>query len=297
MLESSNTVVFTQEFLFRAAETAQVVTVGTSCVHNVDMMKKATGVQVLARAAALLRVVSSAMPDGVTTSEAGRATGIARPTAHRILDSWAAEGFCDQHAVSGKWLLGPELFLMGHVAAARYDITNIAQSHVHQLAQQTEESAFFSTLRGNESVCLVREDGAFPIRSFVLYEGRRFPLGMASAGLAMLAFMPDAQIEQYLEQQDVAGDYQGDHHPDAVWKRIIDGRKHGFVTNPGLIVEGSWGIAAPVFDTSGFPAAALSLTGIESRFTAPRRAEMGKLLMHHAHELSQKLQRRAWGQR
>jgi len=262
-----------------------------------DMVKAKAGVQVISRAAALLRIVSGAMPDGVSTSEAARATQVARPTAHRILDSLAAEGFCDQDSKTGRWLLGPELFLMGNIAGARYDVTVLARQHVHALAQQTEESAFFSTLRGDESVCLVREDGAFPIRSFVLYEGRRFPLGVASAGLAMLAFMPDDHIDEYLSTHDFIEEYTADHAADAIRERIEDGRRHGYVTNPGLIVEGSWGIAAPVFDTTGYPAGALSLTGIEPRFKMPRRAEMGKLLMRHAHELSQKLQQQAWNQR
>lgn len=266
-------------------------------VHNVDMVKRVAPVQVLSRAAALLRVVSGAMPEGITTSQAARETSIARPTAHRILDSLAIEGFCDQDSKTGRWLLGPELFLMGNIAGARYDVTEVARRHVHALAQRTEESAFFSTLRGNEAVCLVREDGAFPIRSFVLYEGRRFPLGVASAGLAMLAFMPADAVESYLAEHDLSAQYSTTHSVTAIRKRIADGRRHGYVTNLGLIVEGSWGIAAPVFDAGGFPAAALSLTGIESRFKQPRRAELGKMLMQHAHELSQTLQQQRWQQR
>lgn len=277
--------------------TAQKVTLPARSVHTVDMAQKGSGVQVLSRAAALLRVVSTAMPDGLTTSAAARATGIARPTAHRILDSLATEGFCDQDTKTGRWLLGPELFLMGNIAGARYDVTETAQKHVHALAQQTEESAFFSTLRGNETVCLVREDGAFPIRSFVLYEGRRFPLGVASAGLAILAFMPKRQVEEYLAEYDLVPEHSVTHSAKSIRERIADGRQKGYVTNPGLIVEGSWGIAAPVFDVTGFPAGALSLTGIEPRFKQPRRDELGKLLMRHAHELSQALQQQAWNQR
>jgi DNA-binding IclR family transcriptional regulator len=48
-------------------------------------------------------------------------------------------------------------------------------------------------------------------------------------------------------------------------------------------------MGAAVFDAAGQPAWALSITGVESRFTAERRPEMGSLLMHHAHELSKKL--------
>jgi len=295
--EPTESLINEQAFYDDLLSIAQNVTNIAFRVHNVDMVKRIPGVQVLSRAAALLRVVSGAMPDGVTTSEAARQTRIARPTAHRILDSLATEGFCDQDAHTGRWLLGPELFLLGNVAGARYDVTEAAQRHVHALAQQTEESAFFSTLRGTETVCLVREDGAFPIRSFVLYEGRRFPLGVASAGLAILAFMPEDQVEAYLTEHDLVSEHSETHSAASIRERIAEGRRRGYVTNPGLIVEGSWGLAAPVFDSTGFPAGALSLTGIEPRFKQPRRDELGKLLMRHAHELSQTLQQQAWSQR
>lgn len=229
------------------------------------------------------------MPGGITTSDAARRTGLPRPTVHRLLDALAAEGFCDHDHRAGRWLLGPELYLMGSVAAERYDITDVAREHVTALTEATGESAFFSALRGEETVCLLRMDGAFPIRSFVLYEGKRFPLGVASAGLAILSFMPQDTVDRYLENTDLTADHGAQHGSDAIRERIRDGRDQGYVLNPGLIVEGSWGMAAPVFDPSGSPSWALSLTGIESRFGAARRPELGQLLMRHAHELSQKL--------
>ena len=36
------------------------------------------------------------------------------------------------------------------------------------------------------------------MRSFVLHEGVRFPLGVASAGTAILAFLPEGEQEQIL---------------------------------------------------------------------------------------------------
>jgi DNA-binding IclR family transcriptional regulator len=59
--------------------------------------------------------------------------------------------------------------------------------------------------------------------------------------------------------------------------------------NPALIVEGSWGIAAAVFDRDGRPAWALSLTGVETRFKPQRLPELGALLLEHAHLLSGQL--------
>ncbi len=254
---------------------------------------KTTGTQVVGRLTALLRAVSQGMPEGLSTSELARTTGLSRPTVHRLLTALGEQGFVDRSSDTSQWLLGPEMYLLGHVAAERYDITDAARPHVVALAEATGESAFLSARRGMESVCIMRHDGSFPIRSFVLYEGKRFPLGVASAGIAMLAFMPDEAIERYLAESDLSEHY-GDAHAAATLKqRLQDTKRDGYATNPGLIVEGSWGMGAAAFDRAGFPAWALSLTGIEPRFSESRRPELGRLLLEHAHALSRTLQRTA----
>jgi DNA-binding IclR family transcriptional regulator len=48
-------------------------------------------------------------------------------------------------------------------------------------------------------------------------------------------------------------------------------------------------MGAAVFDAAGQPAWALSITGIESRFSAERRPVLGRLLLRHAHALSEKI--------
>ncbi|HWM34079.1 MAG TPA: IclR family transcriptional regulator [Pseudolysinimonas sp.] len=245
------------------------------------------GAQVVGRVAAVLRAVSAAMPSGAGTSAVADETGLARPTVHRILTSLAADGFVDRGET--RWFLGPELYLMGAIAAERYDITDIARDSLRALAAATGESAFLSARRGDESVCLLREEGSFPIRSFVLYEGIRFPLGVASAGLAMLAFLPEEQAERYLASVDLVPRWGAAHSADAVRRRVVETRSRGYAVNPGLIVEGSWGMGAAVFDGSGQPAWALSLTGVASRFGPDRVPELGRLLLEHAHRISQRL--------
>ena len=261
----------------------------TDSVHNMDMSDSYPGAQVVGRLAIVLRSVGTAMPRGTTTSEVAVATGLARPTVHRLLAALTAEGFCDHDHREGLWMLGPEMYLLGTVAAERYDITGIARGHVAALAAATGESAFLSVRRGDETVCLLREDGAFPIRSFVLHEGKRFPLGVASAGLAILSFLPEGATERYLAAHALDTEFGSEHGQRSLRRRVAETRERGWAENPGLIVEGSWGMGAAVFDQAGQPAWALSLTGIESRFAPDRRPEMGRLLLHHAHELTKKL--------
>lgn len=247
-------------------------------------------VSVLGRSSQILRHLARTGNIGAATTDIARAIDIPRPTIHRQLNQLLAEGFVDRDRHTGEWFLGAELYLLGAAAANRYDITTRARASVRRLAASTGESAFLSVRRGPETVCLIREDGSFPVRSHVLHEGIRFPLGVASAGLAILAFLPDREIHDHLEQAQLEYDWGPHHSNGEILQRIQQVRTRGCSLNPGLIVEGSWGMAAAVFDSDGSPQWALSLTGIETRFAAQRQPVLIKLLLDEAHALARHVQ-------
>jgi DNA-binding IclR family transcriptional regulator len=248
-----------------------------------------SGTQVVHRTAQLLKAIAG-REQGSTAAELAAATGLTRPTVHRLLTGLAAEGLVDRSAETGTWQLGPELYVLGAVAAHRYPIRELAGPSLRRLAEATGESAFLSARRGPETVCLARVEGAFPIRSHVLYEGLRLPLGVASAGLAILAHLPDDEVERVLAAGAQARAEWGPlHTPERIRELLADVRRQGYAVNPGMIVEGSWGMAAAVFDATGRPVYALSLTGIEPRFAGERRALLGRALLAEAHRLSREL--------
>jgi len=248
------------------------------------------GAQVVSRVAALLRIIGR-KPEGCPLAELVEESGLTRPTVHRLLTSLAAEGLLDQDPQAGHWVLGPEILLMGSVASARFPLEETARPSLRRLAEETGESAFFSIRRGTETVCLLREEGSFPVRSFVLHEGVRFPLGVASAGTAIMAFLPPAEQDELLAGWAAhAGHFAAGHTEALVRANLEATRQAGYSVNPGLVLEGSWGMGAAVFDRRGRPAWALSLTGIELRFRADRREYLGRLLMDEAHRISVQLQ-------
>lgn len=251
------------------------------------------GAQVVGRVAALLRLVGR-KPEGMSLAGLVRESGLTRPTAYRLLASLAAEGLVEHEEATGKWVLGPEVFLLGSVAAARFPMEDIARPSLRRLAAETGESAFFSIRRGNETVCVLREEGSFPVRSFVLHEGVRFPLGVASAGTAIMAFLPEEEQDVLLTDWEAhAGDFAAGHPAGVVRENLEKTRLAGYSVNPGLVLEGSWGMGAAVFDPQGRPAWALSLTGIEPRFRGDRQEFLGKLLLEEAHRMTSRLQRSA----
>ncbi|MCW2588465.1 MAG: IclR family transcriptional regulator [Mycobacterium sp.] len=247
------------------------------------------GSHVVARVGGLLRAVAAAEPTGATTTDLGKAAGLARPTAHRLLTALVDEGLIDRDAKTGRWSLGPELYLLGSGAAHRYDVTDQARETIDRLARRTGESAHLSARRGDETVCVLSEEGSFPLRSHVLHVGIRFPLGVASAGLAILSHLPAWDVDDYFSRRRLDLGWGAEHSEEAVRKRIELTRTTGYAVNPALIVEGSWGIGAAVFDPNGRPEWALSLTGVETRFRPERHHELGTLLLEEAHLLSGRL--------
>lgn len=260
-------------------------------VRGAQSAPSVPGAQVVGRIALLLRLVGR-NPAGTPLTEIVRDSGLTRPTVHRLLTSLAAEGLLNHDTVRRTWHYGPEVFVMGTVAATRYPIEELARPSLQRLAEETGESAFLSIRRGTETVCLLREEGSFPIRSFVLHEGVRFPLGVASAGMAILAYLPEAEVDTLLADTDTfAARWGAQHSPASIRANLERTRVTGYAVNPGLILEGSWGMGAAIFDRSGRPGWALSLTGIEPRFKPERQKILGELLLDEARRITQTLQR------
>ena len=106
--------------------------------------------------------------------------------------------------------------------------------------------------------------------------------------MAILAYVDERERLSYLQSADLSA-YGAEHSPERIAQQVEITRKNGFAVNPGMIVQGSWGIGAAVFDPQGAPRWALSLTGIESRLCPPRQNDLGALLLREAHLLSRRV--------
>jgi DNA-binding IclR family transcriptional regulator len=255
-----------------------------------DSLGATTAVSVVHKAGRLLRALGDTGGQiERSTSELARATGLSRPTAHRLLTALAEEGLAEREPATGGWSVGPELYLLGAVAAPRFDVASAARDILAALAAETGESAYLSAVRGYQTVCLLEEEGSFPLRSHVLHVGLRVPLGVASAGLVTLAHLPPDETEAYLRGRDLSTRWGERHASEPLRTRLARTKETGYAVNAGLLVEGSWGIGAAVFDRSGRPTWALSLTGVESRMRPPREHRLGVLLLQAAHALTQRL--------
>jgi DNA-binding IclR family transcriptional regulator len=248
------------------------------------------GTQSLDRAVALLRLVAAGQGLGVRLADLVARSGLARPTAHRLLAALGRHGLVAHDAEAGVYHLGPEAFVMGIVASERFGIHRAGLPSLARLAQASQDTAFLSVRRDLHAVCLHREEGPFPIRSHVLQAGDRHPLGIGAGSLAMLAALPDMEVERVIEDtaREVAERYR-EFTPGLMREEVARTRMQGFAFNPGHVQPSSWGVGVAVLDSRGRCAGALSIAAMESRLAPPRREEMAVLLRTEAQRLAARL--------
>jgi DNA-binding IclR family transcriptional regulator len=257
---------------------------------NDQMPDRALGAQSIERAISMLRIVATSGSEGAKLAEVVTASRLSRGTVYRILLALTREGLIEQDPDSKLYLLGPEAYVLGTIASERYGIHTLALPALRRLADVSQDTAFLSVVRGYEIVCVQREEGAYPIKTHVLKPGDRHPLGVSSAGQAVLAAMDDRQVEQILAANTELIRSKYTHYsPKLVRNLILEARRNGVAVNPGLIWPGSWGIGIAVLNASGTPIAALNISAIESRMRRATQRELAVHLRREATWLSEQL--------
>ena len=246
---------------------------------------EAVAVKTIDRAARLLSALAGQGDRGAMLSDVARRTGLGKGTVHRLLGALSDVGYVTQDAGSRRYRLGVGLELLatsgrdGRVAA-------LAHPHLERIAGITADTAFASVREGLAAVCVGREVGSFPIRTLSLDVGHRRPLGVGSGSLALLAFLPDAELEAIIAgNRRWLADYPG-FLPSELRTMIVETRRCGFSFNDGHVIPGMNAIGVPVLGPDDRPLAALSVAAIAERLRGDRIPEVARFLQQEATELA-----------
>src|SRR5215469_5171489 len=147
-------------------------------------------VQVIARAAAILRVLEDEM-DGLSLGQIAQRVNLARSTVQRIVGALAAEKFLIAASPNGRVRLGPTILRLA--ASARTDFVAIARPHLTQLSHELKETVDLSVVKHDHLVFIDQVVGSQRLRT-VSAVGETFPLHCTANGKAYLATLDDTAI-------------------------------------------------------------------------------------------------------
>lgn len=166
---------------------------------DVEVNKSAarSGIQVIARAAAVLRALKEA-PGGMSLGQIAERVDLARSTVQRIVQALQEERLVITTGAAGGVRLGPELHALA--GAARFNIVDQLRPFLQELMEETGETVDLSVLRGGRMIFLDQVQGTHRLRA-ISSVGEVFPITSTANGRACLALMSDSEARQLAEKE------------------------------------------------------------------------------------------------
>ncbi|CDN56096.1 IclR-family regulatory protein [Neorhizobium galegae bv. officinalis bv. officinalis str. HAMBI 1141] len=249
-----------------------------------------SGSQAVERALQLLSIVGRGAEKGVALADVVADSGLNKPTARRLLMALMRSRLVEQDELTRRYYLGGELYVLGMLASRRHGLLEMAGESLKRLSGKSADTSFVSMRRDDYAVCLHREEGTHPVRTHALLTGDQNPLGVGAGSLAMLAALPDAEVEAVLGRIEgvIAAQYPG-YSPQIIREDVARSRELGYALNPGRVIANSWGIGMAILLPDGRLAGALSIAAIDSRMGEARQKELVGLLAHEVERVQGKL--------
>jgi IclR family transcriptional regulator, pca regulon regulatory protein len=205
-------------------------------------------IEALARGLDVITAFGAARP-AMTLAEVASATGLARPTARRILLTLAELGYV--RTVERGYTLTPRVLDLGVSYVDALGLWDVARPHLERLVARTGESCSIAQLDGSDIVYVARV--AVPkIVSLTVQIGTRFPALPTSLGKVQLAALPPDELERVLAEPTRSGltpRWRPDREErDAVLREV---RARGWALTDEQLAAGIRSVAAPLRDGEG----------------------------------------------
>jgi DNA-binding IclR family transcriptional regulator len=225
-----------------------------------------SGIQVIARAAAILRALRNES-DGLSLGQIAERVDLPRSTVQRIVGALQSEQFVIAASPDRGIRLGPQLASLAE--AAKIDMTEKLRPFLTDLGKRTRETVDLAVLRGKRLVFLDQIAGTHRLRT-VSQIGETFPLTDTANGKACLAKMSERQRQAIFENEQLSGEAAA-----KLLRELQATYESGLAYDRDEHTEGISAVGAAFFDRQG-DLYAISLPTPSSRF----RNEEKKLSEH-----------------
>jgi len=214
-------------------------------------------IEALARGLGVIRAFQPRQPVMTLTAVAD-ATGLARPTARRILLTLEQLGYV--RAVERGFELTPRVLELGMSYVLSRNLWEVARPHMERLVARTRESSSIAQLDGPDIVYVARV--AVPkIIALAVTIGTRFPAMPTSLGKILLAALPPGEAERVLAEPSRSGitaRWQPSPAERAAELRRV--RARGWSLTDEQLALGIRSVAAPLRDGDGRVIAAMNIS-------------------------------------
>ena len=233
-----------------------------------------------------IEAIAELQPIGV--GELARKLDVPKSTMQRTLQTLASAGWIkDDGGAYKRWKLTSRALKVGRQASAdESDLRTVAFEHMQALRDATNETITLQVRDGQDRMVQIeRVDSFHAVRTFWKL-GASSPITATSGGFAVLAALPDHEVEAILKRPVERLTPKTITDVEEIRREIAAVRERGFAVNIGQNREGVCAIGAAIVDSSGEPVGGIGISIPESRFDPRRINELGALVRSTASTIS-----------
>jgi IclR family pca regulon transcriptional regulator len=210
-----------------------------------------SSVQSLAKAFRVLEAIAASETD-MTLSEIAALADLDPGTTHRMLNTMVDLGYVARGDAK-RFTLTLKVLDLGFRAIGHRDIRSLARPLLRSLVGEVSEAASIGVLSGTDVLYVDRMRAGITRLGVDIRIGTVIPATTSMIGWAMLAFLPDTELDKLLKQSSQTP------APKDLRSQLKAVRKQGYVLNDSQFSNGLGILAVPVLDKDGYPLAAISV--------------------------------------
>jgi IclR family acetate operon transcriptional repressor len=250
-------------------------------------------IRVLDRAFRLLGLLSDGNPRTLTAIS--QDLGMSNSTVFRLLATLEEHGFVQRDGNTGKYRLGLSCLELSRAYYDGNDIRRNALPELEALRDRTSETVHLGVMDNMEVVYLEKLHGHHAIGLMTSRVGGRAPAYCTGLGKAILAHISPEEVRAYYLQRGLKSFTERTiKSVDDLLEHLEEVRRQGYAFDRGEHEHEVRCVAAPIFDISGKPVAAISVSGPAARLEPiDRQQEIIRMTVEAARTISRRLGYRA----
>ncbi len=245
-------------------------------------------IQSVTRALSIISLFSAARTH-LGISEIAKSLNLTNPTVHGLVRTLLENGFLAQDSDTKKYCLGIRNYELGHYFLGASRVYQVGAVATHRLAQKAGLNTRLA-VRDADTVVVILTIYSQPERFRYFQVGPRIPNYCTGLGKAILAWLPQEELADYLERIRLTS-----YTPRTITdrKRLLEdleqAKMRGYSIDREELLVGVVCAAAPIFDNSGEPIASVSISSGTDLLGLDNISELTDELIQTSIEISHSL--------
>lgn len=247
-----------------------------------------TGVQSVDRALEVLVAVCGA-DDGISLSVLSEQVSLHKSTVYRLLQSLSNHHFVTQDPVTKQYKVGLKLFELANQVIDNLELRTQAMPELKALSRKTNETVHLAVLDEGDVVYIDKQETQRTIRMYSAI-GKRGPAHCTGVGKALLADLPEEELEQIVEEKGLQAFTENTITTlPELKEHLAMVRKQGYAIDDTEHEPEIRCVACPIRDLTGSVIAAVSITIPAMRASREQIEGMAPMVEEATDRISQKM--------